>query len=101
MVPPEGPRQGGELGYRNLQQFNQEVELGAPSSWESPAPGEEQPHASRHAEGNSAGKQFGRRGAGGPGGIKLNISQQGAAAATKAKSILGCIRHSITPGRGR
>ncbi|KAJ7425221.1 hypothetical protein BTVI_03722 [Pitangus sulphuratus] len=45
--------------------------------------------------GHPAGKQFGRKGPGNPGGCELNMSQQCAPAGKKEYGILGCVRQSI------
>lgn len=66
-----------------------------PGEAQSPAHGEEQPQAPGRAGGRPAGKQLGRKGPGGPGGHRLDMSQQRALAAKKATGILGCIRQSL------
>lgn len=58
------------------------------------APGEEQPCALIYAGDHLAGKHLGRKGAGGPGGNRLNMSQQSAVAKKKVNGILSCIRQS-------
>ena len=61
---------------------------------QSPAPGEEHPHAPIYAGDHPVGRQLGRKGPGCPG-AHLVEGQQCALAAKKANGILNCIRQSI------
>jgi len=59
---------------------------------QSPAPGEEQPHAPVYAGGRPPGKLVCRKGPEGAVGAKLSKSQQRALAAKTTNGILGCVK---------